>query len=78
MSCQSRCHSESEQFWALPALQECPADESGEVSQEHRHAVRAADQEPASNLCKTWLSKHYWSFMGKNLLLGLGEPSLCP
>lgn len=22
------------------------------------------------NLCKTCLSKHYWSFLGKNLLLG--------
>jgi hypothetical protein len=46
MSCQSRCHSESERFWALPGLQG-PAEESGEVSQEHRHAVRAAGEEPA-------------------------------
>jgi hypothetical protein len=31
--------------------------------------VRQAKSLPG-NLCKTCLSKHYWSFMGKNLLLG--------
>jgi len=67
MSCQSRCLSESEQFWALPGLQGCPADESGEVSQEHRHAVGATGEEPARQFVQDLPLQALLEFYGERL-----------